>query len=232
MGYPSSRVEVEKVKAKLMLLNVITPCIRPQNLPTILESILVSRADTPIHINWYIVSDGKVPLEDERYQSFIAAIPSLQDLSIILMSYEGNSSPRNKPMDAVESGLLFFLDDDTIMHRDYISHIYEAARDKDEIGILYHQSIKEAPSNAITRKVLAHKVIPENIDTGQITITKNLIGAVRWKAGPRFDVEDWVPYPDGIFIKELYQKHKKKFVILDKILSHYNFLAKPKHRAK
>ena len=225
-----------------MILNVITSCIRLRNLPRILESIKIS--NTPkIEIRWYIVLDNNnLKLPPEQIEKIRESLPNSPEISINLRIFQDSytvSWPTNLALDEIQDGLVCVIDDDNIMHPDYLNTIYQIAKDKPEIGILYAQMMDRNPPthNARIRKIVPYLVAPSYVDTAQITVSRSLIGTCRWAPVSPDNImysvlirKDQNPQgqpfqPDGKFIAQVYEKHFKHFVILDQPLCYYNYLS-------
>tara|TARA_A200000159_G_C7253143_1_gene309709 strand:- start:173 stop:934 length:762 start_codon:yes stop_codon:yes gene_type:complete len=100
-------------------LNIITPCSRTTYLRSIYHSIGASFFNLPHKINWHIVLDKHVKYD----KCPIKKCPEFRSISIILhqsltKSYYGNCC-RNIALDLINSGFIYFLDDDTLMHLNF-----------------------------------------------------------------------------------------------------------------
>lgn len=100
-------------------LNIITPCSRTQHLRSIYYSIGASFFNCPTKINWHIVLDNHVELDKHE----IIKCPDFPFVSIIFhqsltKSYYGNCC-RNIALDLIDSGFIYFLDDDNLMHLNF-----------------------------------------------------------------------------------------------------------------
>ena len=223
-----------------MLLNIITSCIRPQNLPNILDSIVKAASLVKIPIHWYLVVDTRSSQYSEK-AILDAKLKLLPPEGIILKwrefsdSYEKNW-PVNIALEEIVEGLVCILDDDNIMHPNYLSAISKVAGEK-EIGILYDQLMGPNKSgNQQIRKVYRHLIQSGYIDAAQFTISRSLIGDTRWPSVPLgsklhallkgnsnplgLDFQ-----PDGIFIEKIYQQHPTKFIIISEPLCYFNHLS-------
>jgi hypothetical protein len=71
--------------------------------------------------------------------------------------------------------------------------------------------------NGVTRlKADPDKVTVGNIDTAQYMFRASIVEGLRFDE-TRYDA-------DGVFIEELYQRHKDKFLFVNQPLCYYNYL--------
>jgi len=177
-----------------MLINIITPCSRPENLHLIAKSInLPSYA-----YRWIVVFDAdeipdNIPDTCEPYAVKVEG------------SVFGNGQ-RNFAIDLIEDGYLYFNDDDTEMS----DRFWENVKDLDEDFISFGQINK----NGTIR--LEGKIIAVGyIDSHNFLVKRECVGDIRWSLS-RYDA-------DGVFAHECYKKAKTKKYI-PKTLSTYNSL--------
>lgn len=178
------------------VLHIITACARPENLHQIAKSINIPRRS----YRWHIVFDkpaNSVPKE---------LIP---ESAIVYYHQNANSvvghSQRNYALAHITDGLIFFLDDDTIIHPD----LYE------NIGWLNNDFIHFDQANPDDSKRIGGKVEVNHIDTGSAVATRQLIGETKF----RTDLYN----ADGFFWKAVSNKATNSKYI-PKLLSYYNYL--------
>jgi len=186
-------------------LTIITPCIRPENLIKIQESIDFNYVN-----EWIIVYDG----------NHISSLPNTVNKNSKIKEYiykgEGISGnpQRNFALDLIENydTYLYFLDDDNIIHPDF----YELL-DTIKPGKIYTVN-QSRPKNVFPYKTLLRgdNIELYNIDTAMFLIDFNLCKDVRWI----FDKYN----ADGFYIKECYEANKENWVFIDKTMSYYNKL--------
>lgn len=191
------------------IINIITPCYRIQNLSKIFNSITSSLMFNRVDVKWYIIFDGKKVAQTPNWlnnHKFIITDMCNKD------GISGNQL-RNRALDMINNdndnnGWVYFLDDDNLLHPEYLAKINYIIDNNPNIeGILTSQQLPGSIR-------LANKVDIGFIDTSQFTLKRKLIGNTRW----REDVYE----ADGIFIKELYDRNKEKFITIDDILCYYN----------
>ena len=90
-----------------MLINLVTPCSRPENLAAIAESINIPSEN----YRWIVVFDAPT-LPDIELPSNAEFYAHQQDESI-----SGNAQ-RNYALSLISDGYVMMLDDDTILHPD------------------------------------------------------------------------------------------------------------------
>lgn len=189
------------------MFNIVTPVSRPDNLPLIYDGI----KNYGNLITWWVVYDSDA-LSYSEIQKGARLFES--EYWISQSSENGGvtgSRQRNKALDCVEDGWVYFLDDDNLLHQDLIHTILlNRINNPDIQGYIFNQLMEKgirigSPENT--------KVT--HIDTAQFCLRRDLIGDLRFK-------DDYCA--DGYFIEELYNKNKDKFIFLNKELSYYNRL--------
>lgn len=202
---------METRNSRKMDLHIITPCSRPQNLSRIADSIILAAAQssgTDLFLHWWIIFDapqvGKVPV-----CSFIRA------LAISSFSGEGNAQigvsgnvQRNFAIDRIESGFVYFLDDDTVMHARLLETF-----EKHKTNMAFHQNFADGKHRLDTGP---QNMKPCCVDSGQVILKRETIGNHRWNP--------WDYCADGHFIEACYQSDPKSFLFVPKVLSIYNAL--------
>ena len=178
-----------------MLINIVTPCSRPENLKAIAESINIPREN----YRWLVVYDSdtfptlEIPSEPEDY------------LCKNSESISGNAQ-RNYAIDLINDGYVMFLDDDTIMHPDF----WESVKDCEEDIVSWAQLTPQGQ----------HRLSPGQfwvcgIDSGSFMVKRSVIGDLRWELD-RYDA-------DGIFAHYVAKQTTSQRRI-EKYLSIYNHL--------
>jgi hypothetical protein len=179
-----------------MFLNIITPCSRPENLLKISESINIPKED----YRWIVVCDS-VSLPDENLIPKNCEIYTHKDLE----SISGNGQ-RNYAIDMVESGHIYFNDDDTLFHND----LWESVKNFDFDFISFVQLFKHGEI----------RLISDVIKVGHID-SHNFITSHRVAKNVRFMLDRYDA--DGYFAMDCYQRSMTR-LHLNKPLSVYNLL--------
>lgn len=186
-----------------MFLNIITPCSRPYNLIDISESINIPKEN----YRWIVVFDSESLPNLDLIPENCECYP-IKDLN----SVSGNAQ-RNYALSLVDSGHVYFNDDDTTIHNE----LWENIKDLENDFIIFSQADKNGEirlrGDVIQEFSLTNLV--SNIDSHNFIFSKDLI------KDSVFKLDKY--YADGIFATECYSRSKNLFTI-DKVLSIYNSL--------
>jgi glycosyltransferase involved in cell wall biosynthesis len=186
-------------------LTIITPCMRPENLIKIKESI-----DFDYINEWIIVYDG----------NHITSMPNTIEGNDKIKEYiykgdgiSGNPQ-RNFALELIENTdtYLYFLDDDNIIHPE----LYELLNSI-ESGKMYTFD-QARPKNIYPYKTLLKGDSIEifNIDTAMFLIDFNLCKDIQW-IPDKYNA-------DGHYIKDCYEANKENWVYVNKTMAYYNKL--------
>lgn len=188
------------------MLTIITPCSRPQNLYAMRNSINMGLID-----RWIIVHDttktGGVctPLFDH---------PQIVEMGQVSSpgSCSGNSQ-RNRALKLVRSGLVYFLDDDNIVHPNFWFLL-----PKMELGHFYTFDQQRWDEFVSTPGGIFKGDTPrlQRIDTAQYVVDAKM--ARFWKE------DDYKA--DGLFIEDIYLRFGQEHVYFPEVAAYYNFLRK------
>jgi hypothetical protein len=179
-------------------MTIITPSYRIKNLQKIKESMNFEY----IH-EWIIVYDGT---KIENGFTFFADTPKIKEYVFKGSGLSGNPQ-RNFALDHVTepNTLLYFLDDDNIVHPDLFRFMNTIIVQK----IMYTFNQKN--------RLLGNKIIPGFIDTACILIDYSLCKDIRW------DLEKITA--DGIYITDCYNRNKESYCYVNNNLCYYNKLS-------
>jgi len=186
----------------LPLLTVVTPCSRPENLPALEASLTPGAAW--FDIAWMVLSDhGQYP-----------------------ESVAGHAQ-RNRALDRIMDGWVYFLDDDNLMHPALFERLYRRITRIPSWYLRGYGSVGEtgrARGYIFSQELGAGQRVaaPENvtvnrIDTAQFLLWRGLIGDLRF-AEDRYEA-------DGIFIETLYSQSPQSFEFIEEPLCYYNRLS-------
>lgn len=183
-----------------MILNIITPCSRPENLNLIYQSINIPKEN----YRWIVVFDfDTLPSEDlipENCETYLHRNPN---------SVAGHSQ-RNFALDLIKEGYIYMNDDDTTIH----PNLWENIKNLNEDFITFHQNDKFGNIR------LVGEVGISKIDSHNFIVKNDIIGNTRFIVN-KYDA-------DGYFAIECFSKSNTK-ITLNKVLSTYNTLNKIKH---
>lgn len=207
------------------MLNIITACVRPQNLEKIHKSILEAQSNygSKIPIFWCIVLDSRAATEylflakmlEHKTLSFT---PEFETHIIENNTYKTSwETPVSVGLSHIKEGLVCVVDDDNIMHPSFIKYIYPRYLNGTK-GFIFHQLLSvDKNYNRRVRFAKPIKIAPGKIDTAQFCFDRGIIADTSWS--PR------VKEPDGVFISLVYAKHHESIQVVDEILCYYNYLS-------
>lgn len=190
-----------------MILNIVTPTTRTENLAKIADSIISNK--TPIQIRWWIIID--VTVLSRMYMSSTDI-----DIKVIHSPHTAlaGHAHRNDVLDQISDPEEWFysIDDDNVMHHDFLTTLYDAHMNG-KSGLIVAQELRD---RTLRLPVAPELVKLNHIDTAQFAFKVGLLDTHRFFED-RYDA-------DGVFIEELYKQHSDKFQLVNKPLSYYNFL--------
>lgn len=178
-----------------MIINIVTPCSRPENLMAMSESINIPLG----RYRWIVVIDA----------TDMPSVMLPKNAEVYLAKVDGSTSgngQRNKALDMINAGYVLFLDDDTILHKD----LWDAVRYATEDIVCWQQSLKDG-----SHRLDAGDFRVCHIDSGSFMVKRSVIGDIRWDLG-RYDA-------DGYFAEKVFAK-KQTIRKINQYLSHYNYL--------
>ena len=202
-----------------MDLNIITRCTRMHNLLTIRDSIFTTNK---FKVIWHISFDTSII---KNIDGDVISSLNSNDIRIKFVNgVDGDFGHQliNGVIDKIESGLIYVLDDDNIIHEDFYTEIYDSiVKNPDKSGFIFHQKVGKKDFTGLDIRIAS----PENtkvhgIDMAQFLVKKELIG------GKRLPLMDYKA--DGIFIEDLFKSKPDEFLFIDKELCYYNFLGPKK----
>lgn len=212
------------------MLYIVTPLSRPENLEQIAESLnKIYLRKSPCKIFWIIIMDKSLSKEDmNKVYHFTTNKPLFYtELSFFEKSFVGHSH-RNffindihsgfkvicKKNNIVESDWVYFLDDDTLLHPNFVEEIINRLDDT-KSAIIFDQENKDG---TIRLRADIDKVKVCHIDMGQY-----VVNLTKLPEDLRFKEDDYCA--DGIFIEELFNRvGPEQFIVVNKTLSTYNKL--------
>lgn len=183
-------------------LTLITPCTRPHLLQLVHKYIQFDKVKM-----WYIYYDGS---KGQNYQYQFLNHPQIIE-KITTTPCPGGNVGRNKGIEQVQDGLVYFIDDDNIIHPKFWNYLNFFAEDS---IYTWNQVVKDY--DGIIRRRLGNRVLTGRIDLAQYIVPRALIGDIRFKEGVRAS--------DGKFIMDLYKIHNKVYKHLDIDLCFHNFI--------
>ena len=163
-------------------------------------------------INWGCVYRWTVVYDTSQQHNLevgFADMPKIKEIFFQAEGVKGNSQ-RNRALDDIKHGLVYFLDDDNVIHPNFwkilpnimLGHIttFDQARTAHDGGILK-----------------GDKVVVNAIDTAMFVIDRALIGTTRFLPSEY--------NADGIFAQEVLNQHPDSHVYIPEIAAFYNYKA-------
>jgi glycosyltransferase involved in cell wall biosynthesis len=195
--------------------NIITRCSRTKNLLKVKESIF----KTDSNIIWWITFDTSI-LKDIDAE----LLSELQSDKIKLFFKKSSQNDYghafiNDAIDKISDGWVYVLDDDNILHEDFIQTLTDKIKENpDKRAFIFNQKVDGKDFTKLdVRLAKPENMKPQLIDMAQFLLRRDLIGELRLKLG------DYKA--DGYFIEDIYQKSPEDFYFIDEILCYYNFLS-------
>jgi hypothetical protein len=190
-GYHDLAVQVYKRRK----LHIVTPCSRPQNLEKIKNSINFDLIDS-----WHIIYDTRNQLFVKRFNH-----PKIIESECKKDGVVGHPI-RNMALDTIKDGLIYYLDDDNIVHYNFWNICSNFSCNN--IYLFDQQRGSEV--------LKGNNPTVDNIDTAQYVFDSKLVNNLR------FDINRY--NADGLFIETLCKQNPNKITYIDKICANYNFL--------
>ena len=174
-------------------LNIVTPVTRPENLKEIAMSVQTDL----FNIEWYLVYDRVEPFKFYHGDTSIFTVIHHSTGDDIA----GNVQ-RNKALDFIHDGFVYFLDDDNIIHPDFYETLwFEIDSDFDKLAFLF-EAVKKNGNPFCSLDDNFMNIMPDEIDTCQFVVSRDLIGSAQWPN---------LQNSAGFFIYEIFNKYPEKF---------------------
>jgi glycosyltransferase involved in cell wall biosynthesis len=198
----------------MVTLNIITRCTRTTKIREVFESL--NKKNEKISIKWFVLFDltslVEIPtdilsfLKDKSEIRFYDSDPNDFGHDMI-----------NKTLDEINSGLIYVLDDDNILHPNFLQLVEEWLENFEELdGLIFSQKIGGVDFTGLDIRLSDDENVKVGkIDMAQFCLKRELIGDDRIPSG--------VYVGDGIFIQSIYENNKDKFLIKKEIGCYYNY---------
>lgn len=178
-----------------MILNIVTPCSRFENLNKIADSINIPREC----YRWIVVFDS-VDIPD------IDLPPTGEYYTHTNHRSCAGHAQRNFANTLISDGYVLQLDDDTILHPD----LWDSVKHCDHDLVSWRQMEKNG-----THRLFEGQYMQNHIDSGSFMVKRDFIDNLLW------DIEKY--HADGIFAENIISKNPS-ILNIDKYLSYYNYL--------
>ena len=179
-----------------MLINIITPCSRPENLHTISKSINIPKENYRWLIVFDMINQPNNELIPDNCEVYCYKNPN---------GISGNPQ-RNFALNLVKGGYVYFNDDDTTIHPE----LWENIKDLDTDFISFSQLNKDG-----SIRLTGDNVNVYHIDSHNFIVHNSIIGNIR------FDITKY--NADGYFAADCFQNSTNSNHI-NIVLSTYNSL--------
>lgn len=160
---------------------------------------------------WILVYDTA---KQHDLESFFADKPKIKEIYFQGPGVSGNAQ-RNRGLQQVNDGLVYFLDDDNIVH----PHFWELATNSWLGHVVTFDQLRDPSLLDMvipTREVFkGDQVVLGHIDTAMFVIDRALIGEHRF--------EPELFEADGIFITEIVHDHAELHIYISEVAAFYNF---------
>lgn len=123
------------------------------------------------NVHWYCLFD------DSKFDALPAAWPA--KYSALVPGDRGGGGMRNKALDIIQGGYVYFLDDDNKLN-DSMTNDLPNVMDDMESGVVYSQLLGDGQQRLIADR---NCVRYGNIDAGQYVLSRDAIGDIRQRSG-------------------------------------------------
>ena len=178
-----------------MLINIITPCTRPENLSAISESINIPSE----HYRWIVVFDAP-QIPEMQLPSNCECYAHQNEGSVF-----GNAQ-RNYAKTLINDGYVMYMDDDNILHPNFWDEVKDCTSD-----VVCWKQIRKDGSHCLD----AGNFQIGGIDSACFMVKRSIVGDTRWYN------EKYCA--DGCFAEDIYNK-SPSMNIIEKYLAYVNYL--------
>jgi len=200
----------------MAVLNMVTAVSRPQNLMRIFRSIRSTIRECTLPVKWIMVFDSPNNTPED-FQKIIDKVTFMK----IQKAYWPNGPmkfgipQKNLGMDLCEEGFFHLLDDDNLVHPNFLKRISQLVKaHPDKLAFAFNQRRWDQVNDLRARP---ESMYPGQIDNTMFVVHTSLIGS------RRYDFKH-AGYEDGMFFMELFRSAPEAFVFVDEFLAYYNFL--------
>jgi hypothetical protein len=202
-----------------VILNIITACSRPENLPRIATALA---HPAPFEVKWWVSVDAGVDRgETPAIKPWPGEWPRGLTLALWLSTHRGTwgGAQRNDCLDQIEdrSEWVWHLDDDNLPHPRFWEVASQAIADHPKAtGLIFHQQRFDGWPPGPTG------ILPndqsQGVDTAQFLFRRSAIGNIRWRTD-RYD-------HDRLFFEAVAAANPGQIVRIDEVCTYHNALRK------
>lgn len=186
------------------MLTIITPCSRPENLSFLYDTIRITKIDKWIIVYDTTHTDGVFEKRFNRSNIIEVGHVSPPD------TCSGNSQ-RNVGLNMVQRGMVYFLDDDNVIHPEF----WKIADTFDDVHFYtWDQQRNDEFANKLGGIAAGDNPRLRIIDTAQFAV-------------PRYMCRPWQEdafIADGLFIEDVYNRFRSLHIYTPVVAAFYNFL--------
>lgn len=194
-----------------MILNVITPLSRPENVPLLRESL---RNHGAWELRWHVACDALLIPPGKEVD--------LRDAWTVIRGqhagFVGNQN-RNACLDAIANSAswVWFFDDDNLVVPGFFEEFHAAAESNPmAMGFVFDQT------NAMELKAVDVVAGRAPVDSAMFAFRRDAIGSLRWHP-TKYDA-------DGLFYAAMNHRHPGRIVPISKALVSHNALRPETHQ--
>ncbi len=181
-------------------LNIITPCCRQDNLHKLKDSINFDLIN-----KWYIIYDTS---KNRMYNKIFTDNNKIEEHEYSDEKSVAGHAQRNYGLGLIDDGLIYFLDDDNIIHHNFWDIIKNCTND-------YFYTFDQLQTYN-GKLLLGNNIKVYWIDTAQYILSKKFINDIK------FDITKY--HADGLFIESIYKKFSNYHIYIPKIGCFYNYI--------
>jgi|TARA_B110000902_G_scaffold206188_1_gene234891 glycosyltransferase involved in cell wall biosynthesis len=200
-----------------MKINIITRCTRTSNLLDIKENVFSSPKG--VNSTWHIIFDTGA-LKDIDAETLSQISGKNTKLHFVDGEKGGMLYPETSALiETFKDGWIYLLDDDNILHEDFYVSIKKSIKENPDayVHLVSQQVDGKDFTNLDVRIASPENTAYQKIDIAQMVLNRRIFDTQSFSA-------DYAA--DGFFIEKVYSEHPTKFVWINNVLSHYNYLQK------
>jgi len=190
-----------------MILNIITPCSRPKNLPVVARSIRENLKAFDVRWHCWFDQSKVTPETVKQWEPFFA--------STGMAETDGNGNPqRNRALDACSGDWVYFLDDDNVVHPGFEDRLARATEVHPSAPGFIFAQLNEAGGHLRSPYPTWHEG-SGNLDMAQFVLKREFIGSTRFRM---------IRESDWHLLNDCCMGNPGQLVLVDERVTFYNAL--------
>lgn len=202
-----------------MKLNIITRCTRLNYIRDVMGSIF-NQSHNEIDVKWWLVFDIRNLKEIDT--QFLRDVSDINCDVSYYIGDEGDFGHQliNKTIDKIDSGWIYVLDDDNLLHENFYQRLVEIIKENPrKRAIVFSQKVDGKDFSGLDIRIGS----PENckvshIDMAQFVVRRDLFG-------DSYRILPMMYVADGLMIEKMFNENKNDFYFIDEVLCYYNKLS-------